>query len=337
MSREATIQRIISVEPIENSDFLDAVKVLGWQVVTQRNQFNVGDLCIYVELDSQLPEKPEFEFLRKDNFRIKTKKLRGALSQGIVFPMTILNAENIGVLLEEGMDMSDTLGITHYEKPVPANMRGLIKGNFPPYIPKTDEKRLQNYPDVLKELSCNSAYATIKCDGTSITFGYKDGEFSVCSRNNALKLEGNESNIYIRMAKQYELEKKLSEYAINMALQGELCGEGIQKNHLGIKGHKVLIFNIWFIDEQRYANYDEMRKICKDLWLEMVPELCVWPYFKHESIEDLLSLARGVYVGTENHREGIVIRPCEEMYSKIMNGRLSFKVINNDYLEKFEK
>lgn len=329
--REATIQKITNIKNVENSDFLDVVNILGWQVVTKRNQFNVGDLCVYIALDSLLPEKPEFEFLKGDKFRIRTKKLRGCLSQGIVFPLSILPEQTWA----EDDDVSDVLNIIHYEKPVPVEMRGLIRGNFPPYIPKTDENRIQNYPDVINEMYGKKAYATVKCDGTSITISIKDGEFHICTRNNSLKIEDNENNVYIKTALKYNLQENLVNYGKNIALQGELCGEGIQKNRLCLKEHKIFMFNVWFIDEQRYGNYNELKQICTDLNLDIVPIAETIDSFDF-TIEQLLEKAKGIYEGTKNLREGIVIRPVDEMYSRVMRGRMSFKALNNDYLVKFE-
>lgn len=99
--KEATIQRIEKVEPIENSDFLDKVKVLGWQIVTKRNEYKEGDWCVFVVIDSLLEEKPEFEFLRKNKFRIRSIKLKNCLSQGIVFPLSILESITGGKIIEK--------------------------------------------------------------------------------------------------------------------------------------------------------------------------------------------------------------------------------------------
>lgn len=336
--REATIQRILEVKPVENSDFLDVVKVLGWQVVTKRNDFKVGDLCIYVTLDSIVPEKPEFEFLRKEHFRIRTMKLRGELSQGIVFPLGILNEEwlkLLSMLLTDAridLDVTEALGITHYEKPIPVEMKGLIKSNFPPYVPKTDEDRIQNYPAVLTELRGTKVYATCKMDGTSWTCVYHNGEIQICTRNNSLKLEGNDDNIYVRMLKKYDLQNKLEKYGKNIAIQAELCGPGIQKNRIELKKHQLYVFNVYFIDERRYGNINDVIGICVEFGLPMVPVLDVWEL--KENMVELLEMAKGKYEGTTNDREGIVIRPVNEMYSNVMKGRMSFKVLNNDFLVK---
>lgn len=330
---EATIQKILEVKPIENSDNLDVIKVLGWSVVVRRNEYKVDDLCVYITIDSIVPDKPEFEFLRRDKFIIKSRRLRGQLSQGIVFPLSILENNKEKYV---GMDVSDELGVTHYEKPIPVSLRGLVRGNFPSYIRKTDEPRIQNCVNVLNEIKDNLVYATVKCDGTSLTCSIKDGNFHICSRNNSLKLEGNETNSYVATVMKYKLKSKLTAYGKNIALQGELCGPGIQKNRLGLKELKIFMFNLWLIDEQRYGNLDELAKVCADLELDMVPVINVWN-FTNETVVDLLEMSKGIYDGTNNMREGIVIRPIHEMYSNVLKGRLSFKIVNDEYLLKYNE
>ena len=104
MRNLASIQRILSIRSI-------------------KGEFNVGDLCVYCEIDSLLPEKPEFEFLRKNNFRIRTLRLRGAISQGICFPLSILPE---GIEVKEEMDVTDLLGIIKYDPPEPACLGDLF-------------------------------------------------------------------------------------------------------------------------------------------------------------------------------------------------------------------
>lgn len=165
---ECTIQKILSVHPIENSDNIEQVKVLGWSVVVKKGEFKEGDLCVYVSLDTQLPEKPEFEFLRKDHFRIRTKKLRGCISQGLVLPLSILPDNHYPFKISD--DVSVLLEATHYEKPIPVNLRGLVRGNFPSGVPKTDEIRCcdgdtlitTNKGDIKISDICNSINLTYK-------------------------------------------------------------------------------------------------------------------------------------------------------------------------------
>ncbi len=174
----ATIQVIKEVCNVANSDNLDVVSVLGWKVVTKRNDFKPGDLCVYIGLDSILPEKPEFEFMRDRHFRVRNIKLRGQLSQGIVFPISCLPSETPLIV---GGDVTEILNITKYEKVIPAQLSGDTAGGFPLYIPKTDEERLQNCVEVLSELKGIECYASVKVDGTSATFSNYNDENVICS------------------------------------------------------------------------------------------------------------------------------------------------------------
>lgn len=147
MRKLASIQKVIKVEPIPDADAIEMIQVLGWELVSKKGEFLPGQLCVYCEIDSFLPIAPEFEFLRKscyrkmadgtEGFRIKTVRLRSQLSQGIAFPMSILPEGNY----QEGDDVTDILNIVKYEPPIPACLDGIKKGDFPSFIPKSDETR----------------------------------------------------------------------------------------------------------------------------------------------------------------------------------------------------
>ena len=148
MRKLASIQKIKNIEPIEGADLIEKATVLGWQLVVKKDDFEIGDYCVYCEIDSILPEKPEFEFLRPRHFRIKTIKMKGQISQGITFPLSIIpNYQDLNV--EEGTDVTDIMGVAKYEPPISINMKGQVKGGFPGFIPKTDETRIQSVPDIL--------------------------------------------------------------------------------------------------------------------------------------------------------------------------------------------
>jgi len=333
----ATIQVIKSLSSIPNADAIELAETMGWKVVVKKGDFRVGDKCVYCGIDTILPEKPEFEFLRKVHFRIKTIRLRKQLSQGIIFPLTILPTATYS----EGQDVTTEVGITHYEKPVPVQLAALDRGDFPSsYVLKTDEIMVQNILPVLEELKGKEVYITVKCDGTSATFvntgRNSEVDIHVCSRN--LSLKETEGNIYWQMFHKYKLDEvlKIGHYAI----QAELCGPGIQKNRLGLKEHQIFVFNVYDVDKGQYLNYSEMIKYCVAWNLPTVPIHSIYKF--DFTLDQLLEMAKGTYESGQK-REGIVIRPVEEMYSQFiddhygMRGRLSFKVLNNDYLEKDEE
>jgi RNA ligase (TIGR02306 family) len=320
----ASIQKILKIEPIKDADRIEKVQVLGWWIVTEKNQFKEGDYCIYIEIDSIVPAVPEFEFLRKYNFRVKTIKLRGQISQGLVLPITVLNDKQNLI----GEDVSDMLGIKHYEKPIPFRLQGQIrKAGLPFGIPVTDEVRIQSAPELIDMMIGKEIYISTKVDGTSATFAIFNGDYHVCSRNNSYFQDV--ENIYWTMSYKYNLEEKLKQANLNIAIRGEICGPNIQRNRLGLKDHKLLVFDVFDIDSYRYYNYLQLKKISEEFELEMVPVEKVTT-FNYSLEELLLNHATGLYEGTKNRKEGIVVRTTD-------NDRISFKVVNNDYLLKDEE
>lgn len=325
MRKLASIQEIKEIRAIENADKLEVVNILGWKVVVKKNEFKIGDKCIYCEIDSVLPEREEFEFLKDKKYRIKTVKLRGQVSQGICFPLTILSEGSYNI----GDDVTEVLGVIKYEMPIPESLSGEVRGDFPSYIPKTDETRIQAVPDLLEEMSGLECYITIKLDGSSMTVCNLNNDVQVCSRN--LSLKKTDKSAQWNVVEKYDLENKIKECG-NIGIQGEIVGVGIQKNRLELKDKDFFVFNVYDIDNARYFSYNEMCEICNRLELKRVPLLEKIKMDNSYNINKFLEMAKGKYEGTNNHREGIVIRPIEERYSKVLSGRMSFKVINNDYL-----
>jgi RNA ligase (TIGR02306 family) len=347
----ASIQKIDKIEIHTNADSLELATVGGWQVVIKKGQFKTGELIIYCEIDSILPDKPEFEFLRSKNFRIKTIKLRGELSQGIIFGLDIL-PQDISTSIQLihsrvgdkilGTDLTEKLEITKHEPPLKGINGGETKGSLPPFVIKTDEQRLQSAMSLIDEMTGLECYITVKEDGTSFSAYYNDGNFGICSRNLELKLDDNFSNAteksierlnsYAKIAKQYDLENKLKAINRNIVIQGEITGSGIQGNpmELPVNTHQFHVFNVYDIDNHKYLDYDEFKTLMYTFDIPTV-ETIFRGLFTF-TLEQLLELASGKYMGTRNNREGIVIRPVIESFSKKLHGRLSFKVINNDYL-----
>jgi RNA ligase (TIGR02306 family) len=333
------VEVIKEIGPIANADSIDVAAIQGWKVVVKKGEFREGDLCVYCEIDSILPEIPEFEFLRPRKFRIKTMRLRGQISQGIAFTLGAIRGivERNGNAacpaggvppFEVGQDLTEALGIVKYEPPV-AVSQGDAAGPFPAAVPKTDETRIQSAPELIDEFKGLECYVALKHDGTSATYLHHNGEFKVCSRTMARK-DGD--NIYWKMARKYRLPEVIGGYAI----QGEICGPGIQKNHLGLKDQELFVFSVYDTERQRYLDYAEFIAFCRERALTTVRILDDHFIF-NVTADDLLEMAKGKYEGTTHNREGIVIRPLRERYSECLHGRLSMKVINNDYLLKEEE
>ena len=329
MRKLASIQKIWNLEPIEGADAIEKARVLGWELVVKKDEFNVGDLCVYCEIDSILPERPEFEFLKPRKMRIKTVKLRGQVSQGICFPLSVLPE---GTPIEEGLDVTEILGVTKYEAPIPAFLEGVMKGGFPSFIPKTDEPRVQIVQEMLDRHAGEECYVTEKIDGSSVTYYRNDGQFGVCTRN--MEILEDEKNSQWGFARENVLEEKLRKLNRNIALQGEIVGENIQKNTLNLRGQTVFFYNVFDVDAYRYMDFKDFVSTVESLGLKTVPVLQE-SYHLENDIDKLVEKSIGKSViNPKGWREGIVIRPHKEQFE---NGeRFSFKVVNPKFLLKHD-
>ena len=345
MRKLASIQKIKAVMPIPDADRLELVQVLGWKCVGGKGEFHVGDMVVYFEIDSFLPVCEEFEFLRKssyksndfmgEGFRLKTMKFRGEISQGLCLGIDKLPKLQ-GMTVEEGMDVTEILGVREWEMPERAGSGGTMIGDRPGYIPKTDETRIQSAPDLLNEFKGLPYYITTKMDGSSHSIGVRDGEVSFTGHNFTYKDDG--KSAFVEHVKAAGIPEKMKAYAdenglSTMVLQGEWCGEGIQKNRLKLMKPEWFVFTAR-VDDKR-TDLATLREICEYVGCQMVPveeegdDLLA----KYPDEAALLARAEGIgYNGTT--REGIVIRPVTPVHSNILSGPLSMKVINNKYLMK---
>lgn len=339
MRKLASIQKIKYVKPIEGADNIETVGILGWECVSERGEFKTDDLCVYFEIDSLLPEIPEFEFLRKScwnetfkKFRLKTIKLKKKISQGLVLPTSVfpkLAGLNIGT------DVTELLGIEKYEPPIPSAIVGDARRFVWP-ISKTDEIRVQLDDEYkfIETLSGQPYYISLKLDGTSSTFliDPKDEIFHACGRNFSYKRS--EDHSFWKIAERYNIEQGLRdlwETGHRIAIQGEIVGPGIQKNPLGLTNPDLYVFNVVDIRTNKRLCLDQSLIVVERLGLKFVPVLEKDSRFGYTK-DDLLERARGKYnthfssAKPQTEREGIVIRS--------LCGEISFKAINNDFLLK---
>lgn len=339
----ATIRRIDNIQPIEGADKIELVTVGGWKVVVAKDvNHKVGDLVVYCEIDSFLPIEPEFEFLRKssykkmsdgtEGFRLMSIKLRGVISQGLILPLKEAyevfkrNTPNMDMDWFEGLEVTEMLNIVKYEPPIPAQLAGQVKGMFPSFLKKTDEERIQNLTREFEGYKNEVFYVTEKLDGSSVTYYVKDGVFGVCSRN--LDLLEDENNSMWKFAITSGLKERLLALERNIAVQGEIIGEGIQGNPYKIIGQTVRLFNGFDIDKYEYLSLDDLLKLSKWLEVKTVPILDL-EFRLPDTIDELLSYADSKSVLNEKFdREGVVIRSHDR--------KISFKVISNKFLLKHE-
>jgi len=332
MRKLAHIETIREIIPHGNADSLEICKILGWTCVVLKGQFKVGEQVVFVEPDAILPEgRSEWEFMRARHFRVKTIRLRGVISQGLVFKEEILdNPMTYGPRLI-GDDVTDLLGITKYQPYIPAQLAGTVKGSFPEFLHKTDEMRIQAVPELLEKHQGKKFYITEKLDGSSMTVYLNNGEFGVCSRN--MELKETEGNAYWKVARELDLQNKLSSFGVNIALQGELIGMGVQGNKYKLSNLQFFVFNIFDIDKSHYLNYnDPLWEWLDGVNLERVPQLGIVD-LNFKTIDELVEFSKGKsLLNKDIPREGIVLRPLVEEYDDDLRGRLSFKVINPIFL-----
>ena len=367
----ATIRKISDIQPIEGADQIVVATIDGWKVVVKKGEFTVGDLAVYIEIDSWVPHELA-PFLSKGQEprvysdvkgeRLRTIKLRGQVSQGLLLPVCHVNGvpfitgwyheDGIGtmVMVTEGQDITECLNIQKWEAPIPAQLQGQAAGMFPAsLIPKTDQERIQNcFGDIQKkakrfatEKIWNAETQTLEEYPVVLPEDFEEPTYEV-----TLKLDGSSCTIFrwegeLRVASR-NLELKINEENkdntfVAMALkigdkipngfafQGELMGPGIQGNREGFTEHKFFVFDIFNIQNHQYLEPYLRREKCFDLWIDHVPILNAVTNGPN-SVEEGLAFAEGPSI---NHkiREGLVWK-CNEDPS------FSFKTISNQFLLK---
>ena len=325
----ATIRTISKIEPIDGADLLELCHIDGWQCVVTKGKHQPAERVVYFEIDSFLPNEPQYEFLRKscfksveglgEGFRIKTIKLRGQLSQGLVMSLADLYLRSD---LPDGDDVTAVLGVKKYEKPVPSQLRGQMAGSFPPFIPKTDQERVQNcYRKLDKEAVWE---ATIKLDGTSLTAYTHEGKIGVCSRNYELKDDG---NAYWEAAKAcglIDILEALRECGNSLAFQGELMGPGIQGNRENLFEKTFFLFDIYDISDREYMIPEDRIESANIYGIKHAP-IIGHLTIGNRTIDDILAIS---------NRASLNNPVAEGVVWKRLDGKDSFKAINNKFLLK---
>ncbi len=345
MSRKlASIQRIWKTEPIEGADRIELAFVLGWQCVVNKGVFKPMDLAVYFEIDSFLPVKPEYEFLRNssykntdimgEGFRLKTQKFRGQVSQGLLLPISQFPEIPADILC--GADVTEILGVRKWEAEERATSGGTVIGDLPGSIPHTDETRVQAAPELINEFAGLEYYISTKMDGSSHSVSIDENGFHVTGHNYEYKDDGN-SDFY-KLVNQRGYREKLEAFRekeglASLTVQGELCAPGIQRNRLKLKKPEWYVFTV--MENGRRVGLERMTAVCKELGFTTVPieEVGTDLPSKYPTVEALLARAEGEYPNG-GRKEGIVIRPTAPVFSKNISAELSMKVVSNKYLMK---
>lgn len=334
MRKMASIQQIADVIAITGADKICQYQIQGWRVVDSVGKYQVGDLVVFCEVDSWVPTDLA-PFLSKGNTprefngvpgeKLRTIRLRKALSQGLILPMGVLPGGFETGDIVVGMDVSEVLGIQKWEVPEPTQLGGQTKGTFPSYIPKTDQERVQNLGSEIATWSQTEDLWEVseKLEGSSMTAFFMGGEFGVCSRNQELKED--ETNSFWCASRLYSLREKLTSFGRNIAIQGELIGPGIQGNIYGLNSVDFYVYDIYDIQTGDYLNTEERLALSESLGLKHVPVVGLIS-IKNMTVQDIINSADGLSFLSGVNREGIVFKRAQ--------GGASFKAISNAYLEK---
>lgn len=349
----ASVQKIIKLTPIEGADKIETATILGWEIVVKKGEYKEGDLCAYIQIDTVVPELPEYEFLRERKFRVRTIKLRKQISQGLIVPLPY------GKWFE-GDDLTTKLGVKKYEKidnnPIRYEKNRvpkvwykkwvyLFKFNilfklFPklqkhersPFpsnlVSKTDEERIQNIPSALKKYEGKLFIVSHKLDGSSITIIHSKvlnkSKFRICSRNFELHDKKNDwHKVFVDTDFSNEVLKLVKYFNTNdIIVQGEAIGK-FNGNYHNLQSEQIRLFNI-YVDGKR-LNQKEFLNVCKSNSIPCCP--IYREVILNHSLPDILAFSDIPDVLNPNvPAEGLVWRCVEDNFS--------FKVINNNYLLK---
>lgn len=357
----AHIEKVHNIRPIENADRIEQIGVLGWNLIAKKGEFKYGDLCVYIEIDSKVDETNEnFAFLENKKYKVKSMKMRGVISQGLALPVSILKGKNYKL----GQDVTSELKITKIEddyKPTEQDSLSKLKqskkkllnnhaikyfmryswfrklmimlfiptkkkNGYPAWVTKTDETRVQNMPQILRNK--NPLQVTEKLDGTSTTFtlkksGKKKFNFIVCSRNMVV----GDGTVYMEMAKKYDVENTLKALIGEnefITLQGETIGDGIQKNKYGLKDKAFFAFNLVTSGKGKIDSI-EASKLLRQHGIDWCP-IVSDSYILPDTIEELMEYSTGKSELNDTLREGYVFRD--------KNNTISFKCVSNEFLLK---
>ena len=358
MRKLATIRTIANIKPIPNADRIEVAQIDGWEVIISKSDnFSQGDKVVYIEIDSKMPKTPEYDFLKSRRYVVKTIKLRGQVSQGLVLPLAVLPPGDYKV----GDDVTEILGVTKHdpeaeqENAIVAEnkkrnpiikyfmrfkwFRKLVvkraaKDKFPDWIKKTDEERIQNKTGLFEQLKANKTQLSVteKVDGTSATYFLKKVkknkyEFGVCSRNRRLAKE--DTSYYWNVERKYKINEALRKLIGNLdwiVLQGEITGEKIQGNKYPMDGgERFWAFNL--ISPEGKLTTEEMQRTLLHYGIYIVPifdDKFVIP--EDWEISDLVHYVQGKSQIYPREREGCVFRNVEQ--------NISFKCINPEFLIK---
>jgi len=338
MARVVVIDNIISIKDAEN---IELAFVEGWKVIVKKNTFSIGEKAVYFEMDSMIPvESVHFNFMKSRAsklylgvryHKIKTVKLLGTLSQGLLLTLNQLNLKND---LELGSDVSDMLGVLKFDEELYLNDKKEGHNNFPSFLERTDQERIQNLSSKISKME-GCYEVSMKIDGASISAFKMHGKIGIASKKTIIK---DESSIIYAKYKEGLINSGiwayLEGYKGDIAFQGEFVGPDICNNQEGFESYDVLVFDIYDIGEKRYWLSKDRLLLCKEFNIKHVPIICYKNVSKLDTVDKILEFADGPSLNSK-HREGLVFKKTE--YSKNSFQITSFKAISNKWLLIYDK
>lgn len=380
---EAKVYRL-TIEEHPNADALELARVGDYRSIVRKGQFKTGDLGVYIPEQSVLPEwlikelGLEGKLAGKDKNRVKAVRLRGVLSQGLIYPVetmrdvveTNTGAEpsrrvagpvycvrymgGAGRVVIEGDDVTEFLGITKYEPPIPVSMAGEVHGAGG-YTIKYDIENLKKYPDVFEE--GEPIVLTEKLHGTWCCLGYHP-DFGPIVTSKGLSASGlvlkfnvkNETNLYMRALDSTIEQPEFNENgyyirgtgtniidracmlypATPIYVLGEVYGKGVQDLTYGDVAPQFRVFDVYIgpPGQGRYLSYEELLRFCREVNVETVPFVALGGFSK-EFIEEHTN--GKTTLNGEHTREGVVIKPIHEREHDEL-GRVILKSVSEAYL-----
>lgn len=320
----AVVGKIISLTPIAGADRIQLAQVVcgdagKWSGVVGLDH-KVDEVVTVFLQDAILPPDPRWAFMEKSKWRVRMSRFKGVPSECVILPLVDLDPNQVWI----GDNQTEALGVTKFSKPLPESMAGIAKGNFPSFIPKTDEPNFQTLPAALELVFSSEWVATLKCDGSSCT-AWNDETTSalrVASRN--LELEefspSGSGNAYWRVARRYDM----SQIPSGTALQFEVVGPGIQGNPLGLEQLEGRAFTLYDYINHRPCSFALLSLAAANIGIPLAPPVACNTAGCVLTIDDLRALSNVKYPNGKPG-EGVVVRSVDSSWS--------FKVINLAYRE----
>lgn len=346
---EVTVIEVPQLVPIEGADRIAVAQVGGYNVIVNKEQTHPGDKCIFVPVDSVLPEDfmSHYELDIKRG-RVRTKKLRGVYSQGIILPMTHPTFERFLNPPQIGENIASQLGIVKYAPPInlsKISSGGLQRPWVDPRMITYDIENLQNPRNRGVFEEGDEVVMTEKIHGMHGAACWVNDKFYYTSRKRNLDIpqeDGTGNNIWHEMVKKFKLEDKVYQIAQELktdiaVLRYEVYGKSCQDLEYGLTDQQIALFDIEN-GFNNFINHDEFVRVCERYNLPYCPELYRGPFSIAKAEE--MAEKDSTVSKKQQRQEGVVIKDLYEGRHKenklYMNARKILKQVSKRYLEKSE-